>query len=166
MILKIKHWQLFPILIIGYIMTIFSIESSIGITVVLKVLGSGIIFGWLLLLGRAIAHIDKRDSTFFTFNVIIVFATIATFTVLGRGDEYKVEGIIALPFMYVMYALIHVFAFPMKVLKSIKLKRDVKFGDYWGLFFLLIFWVIGIWIIQPKLNKLSVNIIMPAPNKS
>lgn len=41
-----------------------------------------------------------------------------------------------------------------KTLRSVELGRKVVFSDYAGEFFLLWFHLIGIWIIQPRINKL------------
>ncbi len=153
-ILKIKNWQIFPILLVGYLMTVFSIENEVFLTLLINIIGIFIIFGWLLFLGLSLSKISKNDNTFFTVNALIVIISIIIFRILGKGEDYEVEGIVALPLFYIMYALIYVFAYPMKLLKSIELKREVKFKDYWYLFFLMIFWIIGVWIVQPKLNRI------------
>jgi len=41
-----------------------------------------------------------------------------------------------------------------KTVKSGELNRRARFSDYIGEFFLLWFWPLGIWFIQPKVNKL------------
>jgi hypothetical protein len=45
--------------------------------------------------------------------------------------------------------------FAAKTLKSIELGRLAKFGDYAGEFFLIWFSPLGIWILQPRLNRLT-----------
>jgi hypothetical protein len=44
--------------------------------------------------------------------------------------------------------------FVAKSLKSVQLGREAELGEYIGEFFLLWFWFIGVWIIQPKINRL------------
>ena len=44
-----------------------------------------------------------------------------------------------------------------KIYKTAELKRKVKFKDFIGEFFLFGFYFIGIWILQPKINKLIEN---------
>jgi hypothetical protein len=41
-----------------------------------------------------------------------------------------------------------------KTLKTIELKRDVNFKNFMKEFFLLLFFPIGVWVIQPKINLL------------
>lgn len=41
-----------------------------------------------------------------------------------------------------------------KLLSMVETQSDVMFGDYIGTFFLLIFFPIGVWFVQPRINKL------------
>lgn len=42
-----------------------------------------------------------------------------------------------------------------KTYKSAELEKDAKFEDYAAEFFLVLFWFIGVWVIQPKLNQMA-----------
>jgi hypothetical protein len=44
--------------------------------------------------------------------------------------------------------------FVAKTLKTVELQREVTFNDFAGEFFLIWFYPIGVWIIQPRVNKL------------
>jgi hypothetical protein len=44
--------------------------------------------------------------------------------------------------------------FAAKTLKTVELKREATFSDFVGEFFLIWFNFIGIWILQPKINKI------------
>ena len=44
--------------------------------------------------------------------------------------------------------------FVAKTIKTAELKRKVQFGDFVGEFFLMWFYFIGIWILQPKVNNM------------
>ena len=48
------------------------------------------------------------------------------------------------------YAMI----FAAKNLKSVELEREAKISEYLGDFFLVWFFPIGIWILQPRIHKL------------
>lgn len=41
-----------------------------------------------------------------------------------------------------------------KTIKTAECQLDVSFSDFAGEFFLLVFWPVGIWIIQPRINAL------------
>lgn len=52
------------------------------------------------------------------------------------------------------WALWYVFYFMAKALKSVETQSEVSFTDCIGDFMLLIFLPIGIWFIQPRINKI------------
>jgi len=49
-----------------------------------------------------------------------------------------------------MFGLIYSFFYVAKTFKTVELQREVSFSDFAGDFFLLLFFPIGVWIIQPK----------------
>ncbi|MBK7131113.1 MAG: hypothetical protein IPM74_11115 [Crocinitomicaceae bacterium] len=53
-----------------------------------------------------------------------------------------------------MFGIFHSLFFLAKTLKTAELQREVKFEDFASEFFLLWFYPIGVWIVQPKINKL------------
>ncbi len=53
-----------------------------------------------------------------------------------------------------MISTFYAMIFAAKTLKSSELKREAKISDYLGDFFLVWFFPIGIWIIQPRIHKL------------
>lgn len=53
-----------------------------------------------------------------------------------------------------MISTLYAILFSAKTLKSAELNREAFISDYLGDFFLLWFFPIGIWIIQPKINKM------------
>jgi hypothetical protein len=56
--------------------------------------------------------------------------------------------------LFSMFCIFYIFYFVAKTIKTVELQREVKFGDFVGEFFLLMFYPIGIWIIQPTINKM------------
>ncbi len=53
----------------------------------------------------------------------------------------------------VMGCMIYLLYFAAKSVKTAQLKKKVKFGEFVGEFFLLWIYPIGVWIIQPEVNK-------------
>jgi len=157
LILKIKNWQLFPILIIGGILLNMQVEDNVDLTVALRIVGVIIYFGWMLWLGSELHSLDGTSVSnkgFFQFNGILIIGFFSIGMVINDGNDFQVNGIAALPFFYLFYAVINVLKFPAKRMRSIELGRKASFGDYWGLFFMFIFWPIGVWFIQARVNKL------------
>lgn len=64
--------------------------------------------------------------------------------------------LIALPFhAFAFFCTIYCLYFVAKTFKTVELQRETKFSDYVGEFFLIWFFPIGVWIIQPKINRIA-----------
>ena len=70
------------------------------------------------------------------------------------GMMFGMMGIIIPLHFFSMFCIFHTLYFSAKTLKSVEMQRIATFSDYAGEFFLLWFFPIGIWVIQPRLNKL------------
>lgn len=55
--------------------------------------------------------------------------------------------------IFSIFCIFHSIYFIAKTIKTVELQKEVVFGDFVGEFFLMWFYYIGIWIIQPKVNK-------------
>ncbi len=53
-----------------------------------------------------------------------------------------------------MFCIFYSMYFVAKTIKTVEFQREVSFGDFVGEFFLIWFYPIGIWILQPKINKM------------
>jgi hypothetical protein len=93
---------------------------------------------------------------------LILISTVITLTLLTKGMEVF-EMVDQYPVIYWGYVLIVVTSiaiincFPVRLLKIIEKGDNIDINDYFGDIFLLIFWPIGIWLIQPRLNRLNLN---------
>lgn len=56
--------------------------------------------------------------------------------------------------LFSMFCIFHSLYFVAKTFKTVELQREVNFSDFAGEFFMIWFYPIGIWIIQPKINKM------------
>jgi hypothetical protein len=66
-------------------------------------------------------------------------------------------GLLAVVFpihFFSMFCIFYTLYFVAKTFKTVELQREVKFGDFAGEFFMIWFYPIGIWIVQPKINKM------------
>ncbi len=78
----------------------------------------------------------------------------------GNGQPPSIGFV--LPFILIMmlmhffsiFCLIYIIYFIAKTLKSVELQREAHFSDYIGEFFLMWFFPVGIWFIQPRINKI------------
>jgi hypothetical protein len=56
--------------------------------------------------------------------------------------------------LFSMFCIFYSLYFVAKTFKTVELQREVSFSDFAGEFFLIWFYPIGIWIVQPKINKM------------
>tara|TARA_B110000908_G_C10037280_1_gene350130 strand:- start:114 stop:578 length:465 start_codon:yes stop_codon:yes gene_type:complete len=116
---------------------------------------------WSFLLTEELIKIIPKDfnlkTNFYYFNAIICFATITAITIIYEGEETEFSGIYALIGFYIFYAFLQSFGFAGRIIKSMELNRNSKKRESIGYFFLFIFLPIGIWFLQPKINKLNKN---------
>ena len=129
-----------------------------------------ILFGWLYATGTNLhrilpVNVNMNRVSFiilclvaFTFMILIfvlIFISInRTLTDKGPSDLSMSPGLIIFLFFFITFCTFYCLYFNAKALKAVELQRPVTIGDYAGEFILLLFFMIGVWIIQPRLNKL------------
>ena len=75
----------------------------------------------------------------------------------SAGFVAGLVGIILPLHLLSMFGMFYSLYFVAKTFKTVELQKEVNFGEFAGEFFMLWFYFIGIWIIQPKINKMSEN---------
>ena len=65
-----------------------------------------------------------------------------------------VIGVIVPLHLFSMFCIFYSLYFVAKTFKTVELQRQVSFSDFAGEFFMIWFYPIGIWIVQPKINKM------------
>ena len=53
-----------------------------------------------------------------------------------------------------MFCIFYAMYFVAKTIKTVELQKEVNFGEFAGEFFMIWFYFVGIWILQPKINKM------------
>jgi hypothetical protein len=156
-ILKAKHWQIFLILMLLSFIGNISISDSSILEIIFGSLFLLAIVSFPLLIGNELYEYVpenvKLNYNLFLVNGALVLLIVGIALVFGDGQHYEFSGLAALPIYYVIFAYLHIYAFPVKELKSIELGREVKFREYAGDVVLMLIWPIGIWFIQPRINK-------------
>lgn len=59
--------------------------------------------------------------------------------------------------LFSMFCIFYSLYFVAKTYKTVELQREASFSDFAGEFFMIWFYPIGIWIIQPRINKMIEN---------
>ncbi|MFL5730413.1 MAG: hypothetical protein ACJ75J_13075 [Cytophagaceae bacterium] len=114
------------------------------------------------------AHVTMKVRKFriFFFIPVIYIASIILFGVITIGETMGhnapphpalIGGAFAIIMpmhLFSMFCMFYILYFTAKTLKTAELQKEVSFSDFAGEFFLIWFYPIGIWIIQPKINKM------------
>lgn len=56
--------------------------------------------------------------------------------------------------LFAIFCMFHNVYFVAKTFKTVELQKEVTFSDFIGEFFMFWFYYIGIWFVQPKINKM------------
>jgi hypothetical protein len=96
----------------------------------------------------------ELNINLFQINSFICIAFYAGVMIISNGKGMTFNGLAAILFLYVFYAFIHFLGFPAKTLKTIELRKKASLGEYIGDFFLIVFLPLGIWFLQPRINKI------------
>ena len=172
-LLRLKHWQLFLVtigipFIINIILTISGTGSQnsplILITfIIASIISVTIILAWLYALGTNLYQKlpDTVKMNLKRFKIILSLTALygVFFVVLNKTLGHRVMNMnTAIYFMpvhlFFMLCIFYCWHFNAKALKAVELQRNVSFDDFASEFFLLLFYPVGIWIIQPRINKL------------
>jgi hypothetical protein len=81
-----------------------------------------------------------------------VFAVLLTSQPEPTPDVF---GLIVPLHLLAMYCMFYDLHFVAKSLRIAELRRAVTFSDYGAVFFLLWFYPIGIWFVQPRINAMA-----------
>ena len=171
--LKAAHWQLFILMAAMYFANWLVGVSVIGIEPVpvknipaltmlfIQATGMitlGIFFAWLWAMGSFLNSLVKPmlRLNFGLFRFALIFPLVygLAFPFVAWAPKVFNFYIILPIHLFVMFCVLYAFRF---VAKSLALQEEVRFltfRDYYRAFFLLWFFPIGVWWIQPKINRL------------
>jgi hypothetical protein len=109
----------------------------------------------------------KRFKFFFFipwvyFVVLMLVMSIITTQIDSANNESSPNMMWLIPLIilaflmhfFSMFCLIYSLYFTAKTLKSAEMQREAHFSDYIGDFFLIWFFPVGIWFIQPRINRI------------
>ena len=167
-ILNLKHWQVFALLCTPYIISIifwqgnFSIGNitALEISVIAGVLSLILFFSWILSIGLLLNSIPDNPYRFKKWLLIFaVICCIIGYSELNLQRLNLANGNIPNPISALLtplafFGIIYTFYNVPKSLKSLESDKKAKFSEWIVDAFILFIFPIGIWIIQPRLNKI------------
>lgn len=177
--LKAKHWQIvivtigLPIIIEIMAITFIGFGNNpaviVNIMPIMMIFFLGGFFGWLWAVAvnlqeKLTADLKLSVIRFKTFLLIPIIYFVIFFVFIDLAMSGTIENItgpnpvifaLIIPFhLFAVFCIFYCLHFVSKVFKTVELQRKVTFSDFAGEFFMIWFFFIGIWIIQPKINKM------------
>ena len=160
-ILKLKHWQIILFILFAGIVANFELtfngEPQYYHNIIGIILYSLYPFSVGYFLPSYLPRRIELNYNLFLINGFLWITIYVITTIISEGKGWSVSGFAAIPFLYLFYAVLHFYAFPVKTLNSIEKGKEVPVGSYVKDFFLLLFLPIGIWFLQPRINAVVKN---------
>jgi len=170
--LQARHWQIFivfaGIIILSHVITLPLVVAStlndansttLGLAFgAVMAVGTASLVGWFASIGTFTNTLIKaplRPKTgFFRFALIypILYMFVAGPFFLGRNPS--MIGVILPLHFFAVFCLFYDLHFASKNFVLARTGKRVTFYDYAGPFFLMWFFPIGVWSVQPKINQL------------
>jgi hypothetical protein len=160
---KAKHWQIFgTFILIAFLQAMLRTGDPMA-SVISYIILTVISIGWILLLGIGLTKKlqNKSPHQFLLFIstgivLIIVASVLRLLLALGViGSEAITTTLTVVLVAYFILSLAILYSYPARTLKSLETKKEIDINDYFGDIFRLLFWPIGIWTIQPRINKIA-----------
>lgn len=162
--LNAKGWQLFLVLfgtMLGAPMVTSALSDSVSAIAVSTLIFMVLYVGWLYAIAsEANKKVDpplKKSTKWMIIGLAyaaIYIAGALIFLPRQMGTGQGMPGFIVPMHLLAMFAMFYALLFTAKRLVTLERKQEVTFFEYSGPFFLLWFFPIGVWFIQPRVNKL------------
>lgn len=172
-----KHWQIF-LLTIMLPITLQSIGVS-GITKygstslwsLVYIIGLGLFgwtfFVWCYTVGTSLhKHLPAHTSLNITVFKAAIYTPLILIGILLIINNLPIESTIstiilkaiilsitAILNIFMLLSIIYILYYIPKALKSIELGRNASISEYFPYTLMLLFFIVGIWLIQPRINK-------------
>lgn len=151
-IMMFNYMKFFPVIMVVFIFVFWGWFWSVAIGLQKKI-------------PETVTMKVKKFKIFFFIPMIYTMVFMIFFSMLRNElfsfntepDFGLIGGLFAVIFplhLFAMFCSFYSLYFVAKTLKTVEFQREVKFGDFAGEFFMVWFYPIGIWIIQPKINKM------------
>ena len=154
--LRCKNWQLF-LLFFGLFLAAGFVLATLWFHVVV-VVSAFCILGWYWSLGLFLNSIGppglRQKVGFFRFALIYPALYMLVFMAFSQGPKLASLAIVLPLHLLAMFCMFYALYFVSKCLVLAETSKPASFRDYAGEFFLIWFCPIGVWFIQPRVNRL------------
>lgn len=160
--IKAKAWQLFLLFIVPALLEplfLVSGMTSLFVFGTMTALGGLVVIGWIWSVGIAanerLPSNLKKSTVMFSWGLLFALTYMFVLGIVfvpGRFPHYVIP--IHLASMYFMF---YALWFAARQFVTLQREQSVKFADFSGPFFLMWFYPIGVWFLQPQVNSLLGN---------
>ncbi|UKM63470.1 hypothetical protein GSB9_00012 [Flavobacteriaceae bacterium GSB9] len=154
--LKLKHWQIFLIWILGTIQMFVFVKSdfwflSFGLYI-------GIILIWIYSIGNVLnenADLQKRINLWWILYILSLIPQALNFRNIMTQSYNRIETWIIGPSAIIgLIAIVKILIFTARTLKKEESNKEYKMTDLIPEMFYIFSTILGVWFLQPRLNKL------------
>lgn len=153
----------------GYATNFMKVFSIVMLFIILTMFG----WYWAICIGlqnKVPEHAKmnvKKFKFFYFFSVIYSLFLVGAMVFLAAYLPMIIAGavsfstiswvmsIFSIVNLVAVFAMFYCLYFAAKTIKTVELQRETTFGDFVGEFFLIWFFPIGVWFLQPKINALA-----------
>ena len=149
---KLKHWQLFLIFFVPFFVALHI--DDVFYDGILQSLSLGFIICYFLAIGEFLHRIKKsKAQTFFRINCFYLIFFIFLFGHIGKlvSEEFMLIGVAGL--IYAHIAIVQVLGHVALLVRQNE-SKPVDNYQHKAECMLLFFWPIGIWFLQPRINRI------------
>ena len=165
-LLEARNWQIF-LLIFGLPLLSIVLDIHPMISFYSFLLSGFFYFSWIYAIGYGLSqklpkgfslNIQRFRILFFIpiLYIIILFNFIEPIFFQWLNPEEHLGLFLVLIFLHIFSGLciMHSFWFAAKIIRTLELNRHAKFTEFRIDFILFIYYPIGIWLLQPRINKI------------
>lgn len=165
-ILRTPHWVLFT-LAIASVLTLPAVLNE-----VVKVFASSVTFLWIFSVGyygeqkRRLMKLEPKPLAFFQFNsfYVLIFGNLLILLERMLTDNAETPAgmemlflFIGLGSLYFFFALVYMIIFSARTIAEVEHGAPLTFSGYATRFLMLLFFAIGVWMIQPIVKRYLVE---------
>lgn len=160
--IKAKAWQLFLLFIVPLLLEPVLLAVGVKLSTVIAVvmpISSLSVVGWIWSVGikaNRYLPVQLKKSTK-VYNGGLAFAVIYLLVFEFVLMPHQIPSWILPIHLASMFFMFYALWFAAKQFVTVQRQREVKFMDFSGPFFLLWFYPIGVWSMQPQINNLLGN---------
>jgi len=155
--LKIKHWQMFLIWIFGSIQMQMFMKTDFWF--ISFAIYAGLIFGWIYSIGKILnennTELTKKLNIWSVAYLIAMIPFAINFHDMMLQSYERINTLIIIVGGIIgLVSIINIGIISAKSIREKENKENLTFGNYALEFFLILYMIIGVWILQPRLNKI------------